>query len=109
RHLVDLLKLIDASIISGKMAKDIFKESFETGKLPSVIVEETGTVQITDEKALATLIDQIIAENPKAVEDLRGGQDRAVGFLVGQVMRLTQGKASPDVVNQLLKKRLKLG
>lgn len=109
RHLVDLLKLIDASIISGKMAKDIFKESFETGKLPSVIVEETGTVQITDEKALSALIDQIIAENPKAVEDLRGGQERAVGFLVGQVMCLTQGKASPDVVNQLLKKRLKLG
>ena len=109
RHLVDLLKLIDGSIISGKMAKDIFKESFETGKLPSVIVEETGTVQITDEKALAALIDQIIAENPKAVEDLRGGQGRAVGFLVGQVMRLTQGKASPDVVNQLLKKRLNPG
>ncbi len=106
RHLIDLLKLIDKGTISGKMAKDIFKESFETGKLPSVIVEEKGHVQITDEDALAKIIDQVIAENPKAVEDYRGGQARAVGFLVGNVMRLTQGKASPDLVNKILKERL---
>ncbi|MFA5867366.1 MAG: Asp-tRNA(Asn)/Glu-tRNA(Gln) amidotransferase subunit GatB [Actinomycetota bacterium] len=106
RHLVDLLKLLDKGTISGKMAKDIFKESFETGKLPSVIVEEKGHVQITDEDALTKIIDQVIAENPKAVEDFRGGQARAVGFLVGNVMRLTQGKASPDLVNKILKERL---
>ncbi len=106
RHLIDLLKLMDKGTISGKMAKEIFAESFATGKLPSVIVEETGHVQITDEDALAIIIDQVIAENPKAVEDLRGGQDRAVGFLVGNVMRLTQGKASPDLVNKILKERL---
>jgi aspartyl-tRNA(Asn)/glutamyl-tRNA(Gln) amidotransferase subunit B len=106
RHLIDLLKLIDKGTISSKMAKEIFKESFETGKLPSVIVEDSGHVQITDEDALTKIIDQVIAENPKAVEDYRGGQERAVGFLVGNVMRLTQGKASPDVVNKVLKERL---
>jgi aspartyl-tRNA(Asn)/glutamyl-tRNA(Gln) amidotransferase subunit B len=106
RHLIDLLKLIDKGTISGKMAKDIFKESYETGKLPSVIVEDKGQIQITDEDALAKIIDQVISENPKAVEDFRSGQDRAVGFLVGNVMRLTQGKASPDVVNKILKQRL---
>jgi aspartyl-tRNA(Asn)/glutamyl-tRNA(Gln) amidotransferase subunit B len=106
RHLIDLLKLMDKGTISGKMAKDIFKESFETGKLPSVIVEDKGHVQITDEDALAKIIDQVISENPKAVEDFHAGQNRAVGFLVGNVMRLTQGKASPDVVNKILKKRL---
>lgn len=106
RHLIDLLKLLDKGTISGKMAKEIFKESFETGKLPSVIVEDSGHVQITDEDALTKIIDQVIAENPKAVEDWRGGQERAVGFLVGNVMRLTQGKASPDLVNKILKERL---
>lgn len=106
RHLVDLLKLIDRGTISGKMAKDIFKESFETGKLPAVIVEETGHVQITDTDALGKIVDQIMLENPQAVEDLKNGQDRAIGFLVGQIMRLTQGKASPDVVNKLIRARL---
>jgi aspartyl-tRNA(Asn)/glutamyl-tRNA(Gln) amidotransferase subunit B len=106
RHLIDLLKLLDKGTISGKMAKDIFKESFETGKLPSVIVEDKGHVQITDEDALTKIVDQVIAENPKAIEDFKNGQQRAVGFLVGNVMRLTQGKASPDLVNKILKERL---
>lgn len=106
KHLVDLLNLVDKGVISGKMAKDVFKESFETGKLPRVIVEEKGLVQITDETALAKIVDQVIAENPQAVEDYKAGQERAIGFLVGQIMRLTQGKASPATVNDLLKKRL---
>lgn len=106
RHLIDLFKLIDAGKISGKMAKDIFKESFDTGKLPSVIVEDKGLVQLTDEDAIGKIVDQVLAENPKAIEDYKAGQDRAVGFLVGQVMRLTQGKASPDAVNRLLKDKL---
>ncbi|MFZ3063394.1 MAG: Asp-tRNA(Asn)/Glu-tRNA(Gln) amidotransferase GatCAB subunit B, partial [Actinomycetota bacterium] len=90
-----------------KMAKEIFDESFETGKLPRVIVEEKGLVQITDEAALAKIVDQIIAENPRAVEDFKKGQERVIGFLVGQVMRLTQGKANPDIVNKLLREKLR--
>jgi aspartyl-tRNA(Asn)/glutamyl-tRNA(Gln) amidotransferase subunit B len=108
KHLIDLLKLIDKGTISGKMAKDIFKTSFDTGKLPSAIVEETGSVQITDEDAIGMMVEQVLLENPQAVEDLRNGQDRAIGFLVGQIMRLTQGKASPDVVNKLIREKIKL-
>lgn len=106
KHLVDLLTLIDKGVISGKMAKDVFKESFETGKLPRVIVEEKSLVQITDESALAKIVDQVVKENPKAVEDFKKGQERAIGFLVGQIMRLTQGKANPEVVNKLLRQKL---
>jgi aspartyl-tRNA(Asn)/glutamyl-tRNA(Gln) amidotransferase subunit B len=106
RHLTNLLQLIDRGTVSGKMAKEIFKTSFETGKLPSVIVEETGQVQITDADALGMIVDQVMLEHPQAVEDLKNGQERAIGFLVGQIMRLTQGKASPDVVNKLLRDRL---
>lgn len=106
KHLVDLLKLMDKGTISGKMAKEVLKKSFETGKLPSVIVEDSGLVQITDEAAIGKIIEAVVAENPKAVEDYAAGQERAIGFLVGQVMRLTQGKASPDTVNRLLKRRL---
>ena len=107
RHLIDLLKLMDKGTISGKMAKDIFKESFDTGKLPSVIVEDKGLVQLTDEDAIGKIVEQVLAENPKAIEDYKNGQERVVGFLVGQVMRLTQGKASPDAVNRILKHHLK--
>lgn len=107
RHLIDLLKLVDKGTISGKMAKEIFKESFDTGKLPSVIVEDKGLVQLTDEDAIGKIVEQVLAENPKAIEDYKNGQERVVGFLVGQVMRLTQGKASPDAVNRLLKAKLK--
>lgn len=107
RHLVDLLTLMDKGVISGKMAKEIFDESFETGKLPRIIVEEKGMVQITDEAALAKIIDQVLAENLKAVEDFKKGQERAIGFLVGQIMRLTQGKANPDIVNKLLREKLR--
>lgn len=106
KHLVDLLTLMDKGVISGKMAKDVFEESFETGKLPRVIVEEKSLVQITDETALTKIVDQVVAENPKAVEDFKKGQERAIGFLVGQVMKLTQGKASPELVNKLLRQRL---
>ncbi len=107
KHLVDLLKLIDKGVISGKMAKSVLKESFDTGKLPSVIVEEKQLVQITDKDMLVKMVDQVLSENPQAVEDFRKGQERVIGFLVGQVMRLTQGKANPEAVNKLIRKALK--
>jgi aspartyl-tRNA(Asn)/glutamyl-tRNA(Gln) amidotransferase subunit B len=105
-HLADLLKLIAGGTISGKMAKEIFKTSFAGGKMPSVIAEETGSVQISDEDTLVAVIDQVLSENPQAVEDLQNGQGRAIGFLVGQIMRLTKGKANPEAVNKLIRERL---
>ncbi len=107
RHLIDLLQLIDAGTISGKMAKEIFKTSFATGRLPAAIVKETGNVQITDTDALGKIVDEVLAANPQAIEDLKNGQERAIGFLVGQIMRLTQGKASPDAVNKLIRAKLR--
>ncbi len=106
KHLVELLKLIDKGIISGKIAKAVFSEMFETGKLPQIIVEEKGMVQISDQDALVKIIEQVIAENPSQVEEYKSGKEKVLGFFVGQVMRLTLGKANPQLVNELLRKKL---
>ncbi|NLM51437.1 MAG: Asp-tRNA(Asn)/Glu-tRNA(Gln) amidotransferase subunit GatB [Firmicutes bacterium] len=105
-HLAALLKLIDKGTISGKIAKTVFEEMFSSGKMPGQIVEEKGLVQISDEGAIAAVVEQVIAENPKAVEDYRSGQAKALGFLVGQVMKHTKGKANPQMVNKLLREKL---
>ena len=105
-QLAALLRLIDEGAISGKIAKTVFEEMFATGKDPEVIVKEKGLVQISDAGALETIIDQVIAANPKSVEDFKAGKKQAMGFLVGQVMKETQGQANPGMVNQLLAKKL---
>lgn len=108
KHLVELLKLIDKGTISGKIAKTVFKEVFDTGKLPHVIVEQMDLVQISDESAIDKFVEQVIAENPAVVEKFKQGKEKALGFLVGQVMKLSQGKANPQLVNKLLKEKLSL-
>ncbi|SHK28661.1 Asp-tRNA(Asn)/Glu-tRNA(Gln) amidotransferase subunit GatB [Desulforamulus aeronauticus] len=105
-QLAELVKLIDQGTISGKIAKTVFEEMFESGKDPAVIVKEKGLVQISDEGAIASVVDEMIAANPKSVEDFKAGKDKAIGFLVGQVMKATKGKANPDVVNKLLREKL---
>jgi len=104
--LASLLKLIDGGTISGKIAKTVFEEMFATGKDAETIVKEKGLVQISDEGAIAAIVDEVIAANQKTVEDYRAGKDRALGFLVGQVMKATRGKANPELVNKLLKEKL---
>ncbi len=106
RHLAQLLKLIDDGTISGKMAKGVFEEMFETGKLPRVIVEDKGLTQISNEDDIAGIIDLVLEENSDAVADFKNGKDKAIGFLVGQVMRLTKGRANPGLVNKLLIEKL---
>ncbi len=106
KHLTQLLKLLDEGTISGKIAKAVFEEMYETGKLPGVIVDEKGMTQISDSDEIGRVVDAVLAENPKAVEELKAGKDRAIGFLVGQVMRLTKGRANPQMVNDLIKERL---
>ncbi|MBO8128460.1 MAG: Asp-tRNA(Asn)/Glu-tRNA(Gln) amidotransferase subunit GatB [Peptococcaceae bacterium] len=106
RQLVAMLKLIDKNVISGKIGKTVLEEMFATGKDPDVIVEEKGLRQITDEGSIEPIIDQVIADNPKSVNDYRNGKEKALGFLVGQVMKATKGKANPAIVNQLLRKKL---
>ncbi|HHV62334.1 MAG TPA: Asp-tRNA(Asn)/Glu-tRNA(Gln) amidotransferase subunit GatB [Firmicutes bacterium] len=107
--LADMLKLIDEGVISGKIAKAVFEEMFSTGKAAREIVKEKGLVQIADEGQLLNIIDQVIAENPGPVADVAAGKDKAITFLVGQVMRKTQGRANPQLATRLLRERLQEG
>lgn len=100
--LAELIKLIDNNTISSKIAKKVFEEMFETGKEPKQIVEEKGLVQITDEGALKEIVAKVVENNPKSVEDYKAGRDKAIGFLVGQIMKETKGKANPGIVNKML-------
>ncbi len=102
----ELLKLITDGVISGRIAKDVFEIMYETGKSAAAIVEEKGLQQVSDTGEIEALIDQIIAGNPGQVAAYRGGKDKLFGFFVGQVMKATGGKANPQVVNKLLRKKL---
>jgi len=103
----EMIQLIEKGTISTKIAKTVFKGMLETGKSPQKIVEEQGLVQISDEGAILAIVDSVIAANPQSVEDFRGGKDKAIGFLVGQIMKETKGKANPGLVNKLLMDQLK--
>jgi len=102
-----MLNLIDEGTISGKMAKRVFEEMFDTGKEPDVIIKEKGMVQISDESTLLKIIEEVMTANAGVVEDYRSGKKKALGFLVGQVMKATRGQANPAIVNKLLAERLK--
>lgn len=104
--LAQLLKLLAQGTISGKIAKVVFEEMFTTGNSPDKIVKDRGLVQISDESALKAIVEEVITGNPKVVEDFRNGKGKALGFLVGQVMKISKGKANPEVVNRLLKEEL---
>lgn len=101
-HLVEMLLLIDKGTISGKIAKTVFEEMFVTGKRAAQIIEKKGLMQISDESQLAGIVDEVLAAYPEVVEDYRKGKKKALGFLVGQVMKSTRGKANPQMVNKLL-------
>lgn len=104
--LAELLKLIDANIISGKIAKTVFDEMAKTGKPAETIVREKGLVQLTDSAEIENIVEKVLAKNPKEVSDYQNGKDKVFGFFVGQVMRETRGKANPQQVNAILKARL---
>jgi aspartyl-tRNA(Asn)/glutamyl-tRNA(Gln) amidotransferase subunit B len=104
--LAEMITLIENGTISGKIAKDVFAEMFTSRKNAETIVREKGLVQITDEGEIAKLVKDVLAKNPSSVADYRGGKAQALGFLVGQVMKLTKGKANPKVVNTLLVKEI---
>ncbi len=105
-HLSELVNLIEDGTISGKIAKQVFADMWETGKEPKAIVEEKGLKQNSDEGALKEMAQQVINDNPKAVEDYLGGKQAAVQALMGQMMRLTKGQANPQMVIKLLKEIL---
>ncbi len=105
-RMAGLVELLDDGKINANVARDIMEKMVRTGKEAAALVEEEGVEQISDESALAPVIEQVIDDNPKMVQDYMGGKKQAVGPLVGQVMRATQGKADPRLANQLLRARL---
>ncbi|HML77186.1 Asp-tRNA(Asn)/Glu-tRNA(Gln) amidotransferase subunit GatB [Geobacter sulfurreducens] len=106
-RLTALLQLIEKGTISGKIAKTVFDEMWQSDKTPEAIVEEKGLVQVSDTGEIEKIIDEIMAANMGQVEEFRGGKEKVFGFFVGQVMRASKGKANPAVVNDLLMKKLK--
>ena len=104
--LTELVNLIEDKTISNSIGKKVFAQCWETGKRPSKIVEEEGLTQISDDSQLESLIDEVIKNNEKAVNDYLSGKKAAIGALVGQMMKATKGKANPQKVNQLLVKAI---
>ena len=105
-NLGQLIKLISTNEISGKIAKDVLEDMFSSGKTARQIVDEKGLQQVTDQGEIAKVIDEVIAENPKMVEQYLAGKDKLLGFFVGQAMKLTKGKANPKMLNDILKQKL---
>ena len=104
--LAGLIGLIDKGTITGKAAKKVFDIMFETGKKPMDVVKEEGLEAVNDEAAILLAVKEAISNNPKSVEDYKAGKKQAIGFLVGQIMKSTKGKAQPQTVNELLVKEL---
>ena len=105
-RLAELLILIDDGTISGKIAKDIFADMVSSGKSAREIVKEKGIKQISDRPELETIVAEILRKHPEEISRYRGGEEKLIGFFVGQVMKATQGKANPKVVNDILRSEL---
>lgn len=105
-NLAQMIMLLDKGTISGKIAKTVFEEMFETGKDPETIVKEKGLVQITDESEIARLAEEVIRANPQVAADYYSGKERASGFLVGQLMKASRGRANPDLANRIIREKL---
>jgi aspartyl-tRNA(Asn)/glutamyl-tRNA(Gln) amidotransferase subunit B len=106
KDLADLLNMVKDGKINNNTGKKVLKEMFETGVSPELIVKEQGLIQISDEGALEELVTSILAANPQSIEDYKNGKDRAVGFLMGQIMKETKGKANPQLVSGMLMEKL---
>jgi aspartyl-tRNA(Asn)/glutamyl-tRNA(Gln) amidotransferase subunit B len=106
-NLAELLQLLESAVISGKIAKTVFEEMYVSGKSAQAIVDARGLLQVTDHGAIEAVIDEVLRENPAEAESFRAGKEKVFGFLVGQVMRKSKGKANPQLVNELLRSKLR--
>ena len=106
KNIGKLIKLIKADTISSKIAKDVFEILLSENKDPEIIVKEKGLVQITDNSEIEKIVEQVLAENPQSVEDYKAGKSNALKYLVGQSMRLSKGKANPQMINEIILARL---
>lgn len=104
--LAGMIKLIENGTISSKIAKTVFKELIENGGDAEQIVKDKGLVQISDEGALLKIVTEVLDNNPQSIEDFKNGKNKAIGFLVGQLMKATKGQANPQVVNKLLQQEI---
>ena len=105
-NLAELITLIEKGTISTKIAKDVLDEMFESAKMPSEIIKEKGWVQISDEGAIKEVVLKVISANAQSVADYKSGKEKALGFLVGQAMKETRGKANPQMLNEMFKEEL---
>ncbi|MDY6912533.1 MAG: Asp-tRNA(Asn)/Glu-tRNA(Gln) amidotransferase subunit GatB, partial [Chloroflexota bacterium] len=106
QRLAEMLDMIDQGALSNTLAKQVFEEMFSTGKEAGRIATEKGLTQISGAGEIEPIIDQVLQDNPKAVTDFKAGKEKSIGFLVGQVMKMTKGRAKPDLVNKLLKEKM---
>jgi aspartyl-tRNA(Asn)/glutamyl-tRNA(Gln) amidotransferase subunit B len=104
--LAGMVKMIGDGTISTKIAKTVFEEMYKTGKDAEAVVKEQGLTQVSDTGAIDAIIDEVVKANPAQAADYKAGKEKLFGFFVGQVMKASKGKANPDLVNQLLKKKL---
>lgn len=107
KALADLITLVKEGKINNNTGKKVLREMFETGKDPNIIVKEKGLIQISDESELEGIVDNVLDENEQSIIDYKNGKDRAIGFLVGQIMKKTRGKANPQLANKLLLEKIK--
>ena len=101
-----LIAFIEDKTISGKMAKTVFEEMFETGRKASEIIEEKGLKQISDPSEILSMVTESISSNPKQVQGYLSGKDKLLGFFVGQIMKASKGSANPELVNKIIKEEL---
>ena len=107
KHLAELISIIDKGTISSSIGKKVLEELFENPRSPETIVKEKGWIQISDEGEIKKIVLEIIKSNPNSVADYKGGKDKALGFLVGQAMKQSKGKANPQMLNKLFIEELK--
>lgn len=105
-QLIKLVSMVDGNMLSSTAAKEVLQEVLVSGADPQAVAEAKNLIQESDESALVMIVEQVLSENPKAAQDVTNGEMKAIGFLVGQVMKASQGKANPSVVTQLIKKQL---
>lgn len=107
KELATVIELIDKGTISSAIAKKVVVELFENPRDPEVIIKENGWIQISDEGAIKEVVLKVLEENPQSIADYKGGKDKALGFLVGQAMKATKGKANPGMLNKMFIEELK--
>ncbi|MDN5810911.1 MAG: Asp-tRNA(Asn)/Glu-tRNA(Gln) amidotransferase GatCAB subunit B, partial [Tetragenococcus koreensis] len=105
-NLAGMIQLVSDGTISSKIAKKVFQELIEKGGHAKEIVEANGWIQLSDPAQLLPIINDVLDNNQQSIDDFKNGKDKAIGFLVGQIMKATKGKANPGVVNKLLKEEL---